>query len=78
MSFALHESSIEITMYQKLCHVAMKLAKAVEGNAKSETQVMKSPFGKKSDSEINVSLVEQTIPMIVLFGTIGLVIETLG
>ena len=60
--FALHESLIEITIYQKLCHVAMKLTKAVEGNAKSETQVMISPFRKKSDFQFNVSLVEEAIP----------------
>ena len=40
----------------------MKLTKAVGGNAKSETQVMISPFRKKSDFQFNVSLVEEAIP----------------
>ena len=64
-----HEQQFELQWYwseeamcQKLCHVARKLGKAVKGNAKSGTQVMNSPFGKKSDFEFNVSLAEEIIP----------------
>ena len=64
-----HEQQFELQWYwseeamcQKLCHVAMKLGKAMKGNAKSGTQVMNSPFGKKSDFEFNVRLVEEIIP----------------
>ena len=38
--FALQEDWSEEAMSPKICHVAMKLDKTVEGNAKNETQVM--------------------------------------
>ena len=49
-------------MYQTLCHVAVKHDKPVEGNAKGETRTMNAPFGKKTDFDFEVSLVEETIP----------------
>ena len=52
----------EIVMYQKLCHVAMKHVKPVEGNARSETRTMISTYGKKSQIVFKVSLVEEIIP----------------
>ena len=36
----------EGAMYQKLCHVAMKHEKPVEGKTKSELRTMTAPFGK--------------------------------
>ena len=49
-------------MYQKLCHVAMKHDKPVNGNAKSKSQTMNATFGKIFDVDSKVSLVEETIP----------------
>ena len=49
-------------MYQKLCHVAMKVDKPVGGNAKGETQTMNAQFEMKADFDFEVSLVEETIP----------------
>ena len=59
--FALQDDWNERAMYQKLCHVAMKHDKPVEGNGKGETQDMNAPFGKKTDFDLVVSLVEETI-----------------
>ena len=42
--------------------LAVKLDKPVEGNAKGETHTMNPPFGKKTDFDFKVSLVEETIP----------------
>ena len=60
--FALQADWNEGAMYQKLCHVAMKHDKPVEGNGKGETQDMNAPFGKKTDFDFEVNLVEETIP----------------
>ena len=49
-------------MYQKVCHVAMKHDKPVNGDAKSETQTVNATFAKKSDFDLKVSLVEETFP----------------
>ena len=59
--FALQDDWNAEVMYQKLCHVAKKDDKPVEGNAKCETQDMKALFGKKTDFNFEVSLVEKTI-----------------
>ena len=56
--FALQDNWNEDAIYQKLCHVALKHDKPVEGTAKDETQTMKASFGKKTDFEFKVSLVE--------------------
>ena len=40
----------------------MKDGKPVTGNAKCETQTMNATFGKKTDFDFKVSLVEETIP----------------
>ena len=61
---ALQDDWDEEAMYQKLCHLAMKLDKPVEGNATCETQAMNAPFGTKTDFDFEVSLVEQTIGLI--------------
>ena len=43
---ALQDDWNERVMYQKLCHVVMKLDMSVKGNAKGETQARNAPFGK--------------------------------
>ena len=48
-------------MHRKLCHGAVKHDKPVEGNARCETRTMNSTFGKKSEIECKVSLVEEII-----------------
>ena len=60
--FALQDGWNEGVMYQKQCHVAMKDDKPVKGNAKCETPSMNATFGKKTDFDFKVSLVEETIP----------------
>ena len=60
--FALQDDWIEGFMYQKQCHVAMKDGKPVKGNAKCDTQTMIATFGKKTDLDFKVSLVEETTP----------------
>ena len=52
----------ELAMYQNLCHDVVTHDKPLKSNDKSETQTMNSPFGKQSDFEFNVSLIEETIP----------------
>ena len=51
--------------------VAMKHVKPVEGNGKGETQDMNAPFGKKTDFDFQVSLVEETIRVLEMYGTLG-------
>ena len=60
--YTLPEDLNEIVMYQKLCHVAMKHDKPAKGNAKIETQIVNATFGKRTDSDFNESLLEETIP----------------
>ena len=60
--FALQDDWNEGVMYQKLSHVAMKLAKPVEGNAKGETLAMNAPFGKKSNFGFKVKLFLESTP----------------
>ena len=60
--FALQDYWKEEAMHRKLCHGAVKHDKPVEGNARGETQTMNSTFGKKSEIECKVSLVEEIIP----------------
>ena len=48
-------------MHRKLCHGAVKHDKPVEGNARCKTRTMNSTFGKKSEIECKVSLVEEII-----------------
>ena len=59
--FALQNVWNEEAMYQKLCHVAMKHNKQEKGHAKGETHTMNEPFGKKTDFDFEVSLVEEAI-----------------
>ena len=59
--FALHETLNETAMHRKLCHGAVKHDKPVEGNARGETRTMNSTFGKKSEIDFKVSLVEEII-----------------
>ena len=70
---ALQEDSDEIATYQKLCYSALKQDKPVKDDTKSETQTTIAPFGKKIDFDVKEGLVEE--PM---YGTIGMVMETLG
>ena len=60
--FAMQDYWKEETMHRKLYHGAVKHDKLVEGNARGETRTMSSTFGKKSEIERTVSLVEETIP----------------
>ena len=60
--FALQDDSNEGAMYQKLCRVAMKHDKPVEGNAKSETQTMNATFGRNFDFDFKVRLGQEAIP----------------
>ena len=76
--FALLNDCNEEAMYRKLCHVAAKHDKPVECNAKGETGTMIATFGKKFDFDFKVSLVEETIRVITICGTLGLEMETLG
>ena len=61
--FALQDDWNERVMYQKLCYVVMKHDKPVKVNAKGETHNVNAPFGKKTEFDFEVSLVEETIPM---------------
>ena len=60
--YALQDNWNEGGMYLKLCHVAMKHDKPVEGKIEIEIQDMNASFGKKTDFDFEVSLVEETIP----------------
>ena len=60
--YAQQDNWNEGAMYQKLCHIAMKHDKPLEGNGKAETQDMNSPLGKKTDFDFEVSFVEETTP----------------
>ena len=60
--YTLPEDLNEIVMYQRICHVAMKHDKPAKGNAKIETQIVNATFGKKTDFDLNESLLEETIP----------------
>ena len=60
--YTLPEDLNEIVMSQRLCHVAMKHDKPAKGNAKIETQIVNATFGKKTDFDLNESLLEETIP----------------
>ena len=57
--FALHENLNETAMHRR--HGAVKHDKPVEGNARGETRTMSSTFGKKSEIDFKVSLVEEII-----------------
>ena len=60
--YTLPEDLNEIVMHRKQCHVAMKHDKPAKGHAKIETQIVNATFGKKTDFDINESLLEETIP----------------
>ena len=59
--FALQDDWNEEAIYQKLSHVALKNNKSEKCNAKCETHTMNEPFGKKTDFDFEVSLVEEAI-----------------
>ena len=60
--YSLPEDLIELVMYQRLCHVAMKHDKPAKGNAKIETQIVNATFGKNTDFDLNESLSKEIIP----------------
>ena len=77
--YTLPEELNEIVMYRKLCHVAMKHDKPAKGHAEIETQIVNATFGKKTDFDFNEeSLLEETSRVIVVYGTLGMVMETQG
>ena len=65
-------------MHRKVCHVAKKHDTPVEGNAKIETQAMTEPFERKLVPTSRKALLEKLSRVIVLYGIIGLIMETLG
>ena len=60
--FALQDNWNEKVMYQKLCHVAMKDDQPFNDDIKGETLTMIATFGRKSDFDFEINLVEETIP----------------
>ena len=76
--FTLQECLSGTAMYQRLCRCVMKHYKPVNDNTKSETQLMKLPFGKKSGLSSREALLKKLFRVKVLCGSNGLVMETLG
>ena len=60
--FELQDDWSEEFMYQEVYHVAMKHEQPVEVKTESETQTMNAPFGKKTDFDYELILVEEPIP----------------
>ena len=59
--YTLQDDWNEEVVYQKLCHVAKKDDKPIEGNAKCGTHNVNALFGKKTDFVLIVRLIEETI-----------------
>ena len=78
--FALQEELNGIAMYQKLCHGVVTHDKSAKGNTRNETQTMNSHFGKKTDFDFKLccTLFKKLSRVVVMYGTIGLIMETLG
>ena len=60
--FVLQHDWNEGVMYQKQCHVEMKDGKTVKDNARDDKQTMNATFGRKSDFDFEINLVEEAIP----------------
>ena len=59
--FALQEKLNETAMHRRLHNGAVKHDEPVEGNARSETGTMNSTYGKKSEFDLRVSIVEEIV-----------------
>ena len=65
-------------MHQGLCHVAKKDGKPVEGNAKCETHTRMYLSDRKLIFTSKQALLKKLSRVIIMCGTLGLVMETLG